>query len=251
MSLPSPTVETAEKHSLANEDIPRVTSYAAEATLHPSLTEDAALAVLKRHNLTPEILEQLSKHRSLVKSRKVKRAIAGHPKTPRHVAIPMMRHLFTFDLMQIALTPQVQADVKLAAENALLSRLETISAGERLTLARRASAGIAGALLADSEPRVIHAALENSRLTESVLIRALLRPHVSAVLVEAVCRHSKWSLRREIRIALLQNEKTPPPHALEFAHSLPSALLHEVLQRAQLPERVKTCMRNELAGRVR
>ena len=68
---------------------------------------------------------------------------------------------------------------------------------------------------------MIHAALENSRLTESAVIKALMRRNAPEAFVRAVCHHSKWSPRREIRIALLRNGKTPLSRALEFSRSLP------------------------------
>ena len=85
------------------------------AVADPALTEDAALALLKRADLPPEVFEQLSKNGTLAKSRKVKLALVTHGKTPRHVSLPMVRHLYTFDLMKVALTPAVPADVKIAA----------------------------------------------------------------------------------------------------------------------------------------
>src|SRR6266852_9157695 len=135
---------------------------------------------------------QLSKNGHLMKSRKVKLAVVEHPRTPRHVSIPMLRHLFSFDLMQVALTPAVPADIKMAAEESLLNRLERLPQGERLSLANRASGRVAAELLLDPEPRVIDAALENSRLTESAIIKALMRDAPTA-LVAAVCQDSKWS----------------------------------------------------------
>ncbi len=212
------------------------------AAADPALTEDLALALLKRNDLPPEVLEQLSRNGGVMKSRKVKLAVVEHPRTPRHISMPMARHLFTFDLMQVALTPAVPADIKVAAEEALLNRLETISSGERLSLAHRASARVAGALLVDPEVRVIHAALENSRLTEASVIKALMRRKAPAAFVEAVCRHPKWSLRREIRIALLRNAKTTLARALEFARSLPPALVREILQGSRLPANLKSCL---------
>ncbi|HEV2690315.1 MAG TPA: hypothetical protein VGV35_17280, partial [Bryobacteraceae bacterium] len=139
----------------------------AAAASDPRLTEDFALALLKRSDLPAEVLDRLSKNSGAMQSRKVKLVVVEHPKTPRHVSIPMVRHLFTFDLMQVALTPMVPADIKMAAEEALINRLDTVSSGEKLSLAHRASGRVAGALLLDSEPRVIYAALENSRLTEA------------------------------------------------------------------------------------
>jgi hypothetical protein len=204
-----------------------------------SLNEDSALALLRRAGLPPELIEKLSKSRAASKSRKVKLAIVKHPKAPRHVSLSFMRKLYTFDLMQVALTPAVVGDLKIAAEEALINRLETISTGEKLSLARRASGRVAGALLLDTEPRILAAALENPRLTEALVTKAVLHQQASRGLVHAVSTHSRWSLRREIRIALLRNQHTPQDHAAEFAKSLPSDVVKEILQSSRLPENVR------------
>jgi hypothetical protein len=151
----------------------------------------------------------------------------------------MVRHLFTFDLMAVALSAAVPVDVKAAADEALCNRAETISSGERLTLAHRASGRVAAELLLDKEPRVIHAALDNSRLTEAHVVKAVMRPDASPILVHAVCQHSKWSLRREIRIALLRNRHTPMARAVDFARSLPAAVLRDTLHGSHLPANIK------------
>ncbi len=184
-----------------------------------------------------------------MKSRKVKLALVEHPRTPRHISIPMVRHLFTFDLMRVALRPVVPADIKMSAEESLINRLERLSQGERLSLARRASGRVAAVLLLDAESRVIHAALENCRLTESAVIKALMRRDAHEVFVRAVCHHSKWSPRREIRIALLRNGKTPLSRALEFARSLPPAVVRDILHGSQLPAATKKGLLKDVAGR--
>ena len=221
----------------------------ATAASDPGLTEDLALVLLKRGDLPAQALERLSKNAGLMKSRKVKLALVEHPKTPRHISIPTVRHLFTFDLMQVALRPVVPADIKMAAEESLINRLEKISQGERLSLAHRASGRVAAALLLDPEPRVIHAALENSRLTESAIIKALMRHAAPVAFVVAVCHHPKWSPRREVRIALLRNEKTPLVRALEFARSLPAAMVREILHGSSLPAGVKVSLQKDIEAR--
>jgi hypothetical protein len=220
------------------------------AAADPSLTLDLALALLKRRDLPAQVVEQLGKNGGLMKSRKLKLALVEHPRTPRHLSLPMVRHLFTFDLMRVALMPGAPADIKIAADEALANRLEKISMGERLSLAHRASERIARALLLDSETRIVRAALENPRLTEASIIKALMRRNSSATFVEAVCRHSKWSPRREIRMALLRNEKTPLARALEFARSLPVRLVREILQGSRLPTNIKSCVLKDLAQRT-
>lgn len=188
----------------------------------PALSEDLALAFLKRSDLPAEVLEQISKNAAVANSRKAKLALVGHPKAPRNVSLSILRKLFIFDLMKVALTPLVPGDIKAAAEEALIKRLESLSLGERISLARRASGRVVGALLLDPETRVIQAALENPRLTEALIIKALMRASSSATLVQAVCEHPKWSLRHEIRVALLRNDKTPVHFVEKFAQKLPS-----------------------------
>src|SRR5271167_4273787 len=196
-----------------------------------ALTEDLALALLKHADLHPDCLEQLAKNANALKSRKVKIALASHPNTPRHTSVPLARQLYTFDLVKVALSPRVPADVKVAVDGVLISRLKMVTVGERLTLARRASGRVAAALLGDlendaakitdvksvdakavdaktaaRETRVMQIALDNPRLTESLVINSVLRPTAGATLVHAVARHEKWSRRKEIRAALLRTE---------------------------------------------
>lgn len=217
----------------------------------PALSEDLVLAFLKRADLPAETLAVLSKNAAAMKSRKVKLAVAQHPRTPRHISVPMMRHLFTFDLMKVALSPTVPADIKMAADEALIQRLETLSTGERLSLARQASGRVAGALLSDPETRVMTAALENPRLTGAAIIRALTRGGSTAAFVESVCHHARWSLHREIRMALLRNARTPLARAVEFARSLPANLVREILNGSQLPGNIQSYLRNDLDSRNR
>lgn len=219
-------------HSAERDDLVR-------AAADPALTGDLALALLKRADLPGEVLEQLSKNRAALKLRKVKIALACHPHTPRHVSVPMIRQFYTFDLMKVALSPVVPADVKLSADETLIARLKTITLGERLTLARRASGRIAGALLLDAEQRIMRAALENSRLTEGPVVKAVLNSSASVALVQAVSRHAKWSYRRDVQIALLQTEHLSLARARAFASGISPTLLGEILQTSRLSAGIK------------
>ena len=140
----APPATAASPATLALADLLRT-------AVDPVLTEDLALALLKRADLPPEVLEQLAKNANALKSRKVKIALVSHPHTPRHVSVPLARQFYTFDLMKVALSPSVPADVKVAVDNVLISRLKTVTLGERLTLARRASGRVAAALLLEVE----------------------------------------------------------------------------------------------------
>jgi hypothetical protein len=92
-------------------------------------------------------------------------------------------------------------------------------------------------------------ALENSRLTEAAIIKALTRQDAPTSLVESVSRHPKWSVRREVRLALLRNSKTPITRALEFARSLPASMLREILNGSPLSANLQSYVRKELNKR--
>lgn len=219
------------------------------AAAHEALSEELALALLERRDLPPQALEALSKNGAALKSRRVLAALVAHPKTPRHVSLPVIRHLYTFELMQLALSPAGLADIKKEAEETLVSRLEKITLGERITLARRASGRVAAALLLDGEARVVEAAVSNPFLTEVLVVKAVMAQKATAALVELIAKDSKWSLRREVRIALVRNPLTPAEQAAQFAHSLPSGVLHEMLQETRLPEAARERVQQELQDR--
>ncbi len=175
-----------------------------------------------------------------MQNRKVKFALACHPRTPRHVSVPLVRQLYIFDLMKLALSTRAPADVKLTADETLIARLKSVTLGERLTLARQASGKIAAALLQDEEKRIMRAALENSRLTETLVVKAVLKPAANVTLVQAVSRHTKWSLRRR-----RSNRSAPNPTSLFSPRpgfrALPfqPAKLRDILETSRLPEKIK------------
>src|SRR5216684_8700688 len=204
------------------------------------LSEDQALALLKRSDVNASTLALLGRNPSVMKSRKVLLALATHPRTPRHITIPMLRRLFTFDLMQVALAPTVAADVKRAAEEQILNRLESLSSGERISLARRASGRVAAALLLDTEVRVISTALDNSHLVEALVVTALMKHNAPESLFALVSEHRKWSLRREVQIALLRSETLPLDRAIELARNFSAEFLREIVPEPRLATLVQS-----------
>ena len=208
-------------------------------TVSTGLTEDLALAQLKNRDLSQQDVEEISRNVGGMKSRKVRLALAAHPHTPRRIALRVIRELYTFELMQFALNPLAAADLRRVGDELLLSRIASITLGERISLARRSSELVAGALLLDKETPVWKAALENPRLTETAVVKALQRSSAVPAFVEALSHQAKWSVRPEIRIALLRNAHTPLARALEFARGLPPSQLRDILHTSRLPEKIK------------
>jgi hypothetical protein len=206
------------------------------------LTEDLALALLNHRDLPREALEALNKNGALMRQRKVRMAVVMHPRTPRHVSVPTIRHLYTLELMQVALLPSVQPDVKRAAEEVLISKLASISSGERITLARRSSGRVAAALLLDKEDRIMQAALANPQMTEVSIVKVLKAEHGTELLAPVVSRHQKWSYRNDVKAALLGNKNTPSGRLIHLAAELPINLIKDVLRRGRLSSQAKNSL---------
>jgi hypothetical protein len=202
--------------------------------------------MLNRRDLPREALEELNKNGALVKHRKVRLAIVMHPRTPRHVSVPAIRHLYAFELMQVASFPSVAADVKRVAEETLINRLKTVSAGERFGLAKQSPGRVAAALLLDPEERIMLSALANPHMTEVLVVKALRSEEATELLVAAVSHDQKWSRRIDVKTALLSNDKTPFAKVVQFAAEVPVRVLKDILHTARLTQQVKNYLQSVL-----
>jgi hypothetical protein len=143
--------------------------------------------------------------------------------------------MLTFDLMKVTLTPTVAADIKRAAEEQILLRIESLSAGEKITLARRGPGRIAAALLAETDGRIVAVALDNGRLIEPAVV-ASMTPNAPRLLFLLVSEHAKWSQRHEVQIALLKSEKTTLEHAARFAANFAPEALRDIVPESRRAE---------------
>jgi hypothetical protein len=221
------------------------------AASHHALTEDLAKALLTRRDLPASVLQALAKNVTAMKNRSVIAGIVSHPRTPRFITMPTARLLYPFELMNVALQPGVPADVKVTIEQILLDKKSQMSLGERITLAKRGPTRIAEALLRDADRGVVETAINNPYLTEACVVRTLMGEGVNLRFVEMVARHPKWSLRVEVRCALLRNPKTPVAIALHLAHTLPADVARDALFHSNLPAGVKTYLMAEIQHRNR
>src|SRR5258708_34016990 len=116
---------------------------------NPALEETHVCVLLERKNLPEEILEEVARRKPLLKSYRVKRALAFHPRTPRLASLRLLRDLYLMDLVQVAILPGVSAELKRNAEDQLLARLPQLPLGQKITMARRGPARGAGAVLGE------------------------------------------------------------------------------------------------------
>ena len=217
---------------------------------NPALVATDVAVLLARKNLPAAMIEEICKRREWLKPYALKKALACHPHTPRLVSLRLLRELYLMDLVQIALLPGVSAELKRNAEDQLLTRLPQLPLGQKITLARRGPARVAGLLLAEGHPLVVPVALDNSRLTASQILKVLARETVPESVVQAIAQHRKWNCDYNVRLALLRNPATTLAVSLSFLPELTVSDLRELAAPGIVPERLRKYLEQETQRRI-
>lgn len=218
---------------------------------NPALDEPQLCLLLERKDLPGEVLEEIGRRKPLLKSYRVKRALCFHPRGPRLVTLRLIRELYLMDLAQLTLSPAVPAELKRNAEEQLVSRLPQIPLGQKITLARRGPARVAGALLAEGHPQVLSVVLDNPYLTEAQILKALSREKIPAPIVPAIIHHRKWSISYNVRIALLRQPSAPLATILSYLPQLTVSDLRDLAAPGIVPETLRKYIQAEVQRRMR
>jgi hypothetical protein len=218
---------------------------------NPALDEMQVCLLLGRKDLPGEILEEVARRKPLLKSYRVKRSLAFHPRTPRLVSLRLLRDLYLMDLVQIAIFPGVSAELKRNAEEQLLARLPQLPLGQKITLARRGPARVAGALLAEGHAQVVSIVLDNPYMTEAQILKALSRKKLPASVIPAIVHHRKWSITYNIRLALVRHPSAPLATILAYLPELTVSDLRELAAPGIVPESLRKYLQAEVQRRTR
>ncbi|MFY9752209.1 MAG: hypothetical protein WAJ92_06195, partial [Candidatus Acidiferrales bacterium] len=217
---------------------------------NPSLAEPHLTVLLERLDLTARVVEAIAAEKKWTAKEGIRLRLARHPRTPRRTALTLLRQLFLFDLVRLSLLPSAPADIRRMAEEVVITRIPHVPVGEKLTLARRGPARVAGAVLAEGHPQGVKLALSNSFLTESQVLKVLAKPGVPERVVVAVAQHSKWAIQYNVRVALLRNPHTPVASLLKFLPNLTLRDLKDVARLENLAPHLKRYLQQELTRRM-
>jgi hypothetical protein len=218
---------------------------------NPALDEMQVCLLLERKDLPGEVLEEVARRKPLLKSYRVKRSLAFHPRTPRLASLRLLRDLYLMDLVQIAIFPGVSAELKRNAEEQLLARLPQLPLGQKITLARRGPARVAGALLAEGHAQVVSIVLDNPYMTEAQILKALSREKLPPSVIPAIVHHRKWSITYNIRLALVRHPSAPLATILAYLPELTVSDLRELAAPGIVPESLRKYLQAEVQRRTR
>ncbi len=218
---------------------------------NPALDEAQLCRLLERKHLPGEVLEEVARRKPLLKSYRVKRSLAFHPRTPRLISLRLLRDLYLMDLVQFTLSPGVSVELKRNAEEQLVSRMPQLPLGQKMTLARRGPARVAGALLTEGHAQIVSIVLDNPYLTEAQILKTLSREKLPSSVIPAIVRHRKWSLTYNIRLALVRHPAAPLAAVLSYLPQLTVSDLRELAAPGIVSESLRKYLQAEVQRRTR
>jgi predicted regulator of amino acid metabolism with ACT domain len=218
---------------------------------NPALEETQLCILLERKNLPGEILEEVARRKPRLRSYRVKKALAFHPRTPRLVTLRLLRDLYLMDLVQLTLLAGIPTELKRNAEDQLVSRLPQLPLGQKITLARRGPARLAGALLAEGHAQIVTIVLDNAYLTEAQVLKVLSREKIPPGVVRTISQHRKWSISYNVRLALVRHPLSPLATVLAYLPELTVSDLRELASPGIVSESVRKYLQAEVQRRIR
>jgi hypothetical protein len=215
----------------------------------PRLDDEHLCILLSRKDLSASFLEEFARHRDLLHGYPVIRATAFHPNVPRTIALRLLRELHLMDLMKLSQATTAAPDLQRSAEEHLVARLPHVTLGQKIALARQASARILAALIIEGNAQVVEPAVENPRLTEAQALKLLTRDKLPLAVVPTFCRSRRWTSAPNVAIALLRYVHTPPEVATKILPHVGSAELRALAQTKTISQTLRRHIQHELAHR--
>jgi hypothetical protein len=218
---------------------------------NPALDETQLCLLLDRKDLPSEFLGEVACRKPLLKSYRVKRALAFHTHAPRLAALRLIRELYLMDLVQLTHFPGPPREIKRKAEDQLVARLPQLPLGQKIALARRGPARVAGALLAEGHPQVRAAVLDNAYLTEAQILKVLSREKLSPDVVREIAQHPKWSTMYTVRLALVRHPGSTLSSVLAVLAELTVSDLRELAAPGIVAQGLRKYLQAEIRRRTR
>lgn len=214
-----------------------------------NLGEDHLLALLKRRDLREDLLKSIYQLELTAASHQLQLALVRNPGTPGPVVLTLLPRLHLFELVDLCYFPGITPDQKFAAERAILQRLPTTELGNKMTVARRATATVVGEILKEGAPPLVEICLSSPHLREVAILQFLNGATATAETISMIARHQKWRMRPNLRLAILKNHRTPDVWFTQFLPGMRSPDIRNLLMSKRLNPGQKRLVEDELQRR--
>jgi 1,6-anhydro-N-acetylmuramate kinase len=185
-----------------------------------SCSLDEMLQLLQNRRVPAAALERIGRETRWIRHHAVRRRLVLHPNMPLALALRLAPALGWRDLVELASDQRLRASLRRSAERDLAGRVEQLTLGEQIALARDAPPLVARRLLTSEDPRVLVSLLDNRRLVEQDAVRIACASETPPEVLTRLAGHSRWRGRRAVGLALATNRRTSIATALRVVATL-------------------------------
>jgi len=220
-----------------------------QATLNRHLTEQMAVFIAKRKNVSAEVLGVLANDARFRDSYTLKLLLCKNPKTPQRIAFSLLKFLRIFDLGDLTRDQTIPIIVRQKIELLLAEKIPALPSGVKSALARRSNSTVVLSLMERGDRHVVATCLDSAVITEGQLCALVHLSTTRPVMIRLISEHPKWSLRYAIRYALIRNFHTPMAQVTRFIAEMKTNDLKELYSYESLPTATRPYIYSELKER--
>jgi hypothetical protein len=211
----------------------------------PRITEVEIVAFAKSPKLGDDLLGRIAANVQWLKNYQVRRALVNNPRTPLPIALKLVPTLLDADLKQLAKNAEASEDLIVAAERTAVERgtdrrapvksqaaevdkkaksrfqeIQDMPVPDKIKLAMTGDKEARSILIKDSNKQVQEAVLDSPRISDLEIVAVANSRNVPDEILRKIAVNRSWMKNYQVRLALVNNPKTPLPMGLKIIGTL-------------------------------
>jgi prophage DNA circulation protein len=207
------------------------------------ITEAEIVAIASSPTLSEELLRKIVGNKQWLKNYQIRLALVKNPNTPLPISLRILTTLRNGDLKQLAKSNEVSDELVLAAQRSTKERssirtqsseeeekpksrfqeIKDLPVPEKMKLAMTGDKEVRSILVKDANKLVQEAVLDSPRITEAEVVAVANSRSIADELLRKIAGKRVWMKNYQLRVALVNNPKTPLPTALKILPTLMAA----------------------------
>jgi hypothetical protein len=131
----------------------------------------------------------------------------------------------------------------------ILQRLHTMTPGQKIVLAQKGNKAVRMTLIRDANKVVAVAAIKNPGISESEIVGVATSRAVADDVIRIICNNREWIRSYAVKLALVQNPKTPIAFSMRFLQVVRSPDLKKLAQSKNIPSTLASAAKKILSRR--
>jgi hypothetical protein len=206
----------------------------------PRTTEVEIVAIAKSRTVSEDLLRRIVTNKQWLKNYQIRLALVNNPNTPLPISLKLVATLRNGDLEQLIKNKEVSDKLVVAAQRVRSERdqsrtqpgkeedkrksrfqeIQDLPVPEKIKLAMSGDKEARSILLKDANKLVQEAVLDSPRITEMEIVSVANSRVIAEELLRKIAANREWLKNYQIRVALVNNPKTPLPTGLKILSTL-------------------------------